>query len=788
MKKTHIFVLAGLAALATSSATVVATKTNIGGSSSSFGVNDNVSNTGEEINPTPSNDEGSKESNPANSNPSNVDKFTVTFDFNGGKYNGETTVTFNDVLPTTYFYYVKERLSGGTIVNPDPSDYHTFVGYSLSPNDSTNLINDTYVIKENNIIFYAQYSINEHTQSTVVWKDDGQFHGGTPTSISSEKYFIGQTPLFKDQYPIHDGFVFDHWDPEIVAIPAADNTYTYTAVYTNSKAYTVTLDYNNPDESLHTQKVADGGLAVEPKVTYLGHSIKQWNYLEGGTGTFTFNTSITGNIKIQAEWQPDTCNITYVANGGTITTSTSIAPYGGTIENAPTLANRDGYDKTQVTWWTTDTFDTDTQFTFGAEGTGTQVTGDLTLFAKWPAIKQYTVSFWDDSADPVEYVTLKQIVNHGEKVQRPENPTKTGYTFVKWHDANTTDPYDFDTPITGEFGLYATFSVNTYRVTLSLNGGTLSSGSNYYDVNYNSTIPTAPVVTAPEDMAQPTWYTSPDFAAASEFKFGDADHGTKVTDNITIYAKYQTKAGESFANDSWNVFLNEINNKSFASIKTSEAYADDYASTDGKDANTFVGLKRNLTITNDKGVPTTYQAVVVDENPDAQYYENKFTFMFTSAVDKCAFDDSQNYYPNSYLSHVVDKLSYGIQNEIKKGTISNSLSCWNPIPPSKNDVIHDVNFYTPSVYEIFGDSGIDDDTPRETPPNTDTQFSLFKKDSSKTATYLKDTWLRTPTKSQEGLAYFVNNSGAKTMGSISEEHNVCVAFDFGHFNTINSLQ
>lgn len=774
MKKTHIFVLAGLAALATSSATVVATKTNIGGSSSSFGVNDNVSNTGEEINPTPSNDEGSKESSPANSNPNELAKYTVTFDFNGGTCGDQSTLIFTEVVPTTYFYYLKQKITG-TIVPPAPSEYRTLAGYSLSPNDSTNLIRDTYVIRDNNLTFYAQYGVKPNTQSTVNWYDPGQFHEGTATLISSEKYFIGETPVFKDQYPIHSGYTFDSWTPAIAPITEAGQTIEYTAVYTNSKAYTVTLDYNNPTQNIHEQKVADGGFAVEPQVTYLGHNIKQWNIFDGGTGTFTFNTPITGNIKIRAEWQPDTCNITYVANGGTITASTTTAPYGGTIESAPTLDDRGGYDKTQVTWWTTDTFNTGTQFTFGAEGTGTEVTGDLTLFAKWPNIKTSDYSFYDGDT-PIATIPT-QTVKYGERVQRPANPTKDGYNFSGWYkDAGFQTSFDFDATATCEeetVKVYAKFTAVTHRVTLNPNGGTIT-GQDVYTVSHGATIETAPVVTN-GDYAQPTWYTTPNFETDTEFDFGAEGTGTSVTQDLTLYAKYSDiKAGDSFVDDSWKIFTNEIKNKTFEEIITDSAYKDDYEA----QGNTFVGLTRSLDVADDTGYTTTYTVTVVDEHPDAGEFDTKFNFMFTfgsSATGTlCDFDRADNNYFYSDLKLRMDQTACCIDPVLQKGSglTRDMRDCYDPTPgeytPLKQ---YPFILFAPSSTEIFG-------TPSgDAAPIEGTQFKLFQNaDTTTIASLLGNTWLRTPNLGTEGTAYYVDADGNRAFDSITAKKRVCAVF------------
>ncbi len=82
------------------------------------------------------------------------------------------------------------------------------------------------------------------------------------------------------------------------------------------------------------------------------------------------------------------------------------------------------------------------------------VTGDLTLYARWITTK-CVVEFVGTDYDPSE-------VESGEKVQKPNNPTKQGYTFINWYsDQLCTKVFDFDnTFITEDIKIYALFKKN----------------------------------------------------------------------------------------------------------------------------------------------------------------------------------------------------------------------------------------------------------------------------------------------------------------------------------------
>ena len=90
-------------------------------------------------------------------------------------------------------------------------------------------------------------------------------------------------------------------------------------------------------------------------------------------------------------------------------------------------------------------FDTDT------------VTANITLYAKWRQgenVQLFTVTFNADGGTPAP---AEQRVAQDEKVARPANPTKTGYTFAGWYkDSAQTTPWTFDTDtVTANITLYA---------------------------------------------------------------------------------------------------------------------------------------------------------------------------------------------------------------------------------------------------------------------------------------------------------------------------------------------
>ena len=83
-----------------------------------------------------------------------------------------------------------------------------------------------------------------------------------------------------------------------------------------------------------------------------------------------------------------------------------------------------------------------------------------------PDPKKYTVTFdTDGGSDAPE----AQKVEEGKKAEKPEDPTKTGYTFDGWY--NGEEAYDFDAKVKKKLELKAKWTANQYKVTLVYGDG-----------------------------------------------------------------------------------------------------------------------------------------------------------------------------------------------------------------------------------------------------------------------------------------------------------------------------
>ena len=112
----------------------------------------------------------------------------------------------------------------------------------------------------------------------------------------------------------------------------------------------------------------------------------------------------------------------------------------------------------------------------------------------------YVVTFRNEDGS----VISQQNVTTGYTVPKPAAPTKTGYNFSGWRtSATATTSFDFNTAITADTDLIATFGIKTYKITFNYNGGTVGTAtSTTVDTDYNTspTVPsTNPTRKAPDD-------------------------------------------------------------------------------------------------------------------------------------------------------------------------------------------------------------------------------------------------------------------------------------------------
>jgi uncharacterized repeat protein (TIGR02543 family) len=191
-----------------------------------------------------------------------------------------------------------------------------------------------------------------------------------------------------------------------------------------------------------------------------------WTAPEGSGESFSLETEVRFPTIVYAFWDLESYTISYQLNGGT-NNPANPASYTSESETiVPAAPTRAGY--TFLGWFEADSGTPGTAVTQISAGS----TGDISLEARWDTVS-YTISYvlhggTNNPANPASYTT--------SDTTDLTNPSKTGYTFLGWFEADSGTPGTAITQIsagsTGDISLEARWEINDYTISYVLNGGT----------------------------------------------------------------------------------------------------------------------------------------------------------------------------------------------------------------------------------------------------------------------------------------------------------------------------
>ena len=202
-----------------------------------------------------------------------------------------------------------------------------------------------------------------------------------------------------------------------------------------TEEYTVTFNAYGGSPTPDEQHVKSGEKAVPPAdPTLKGFTFAFW-YLgenEQTATAYNFNTPVTENITLTAKWEINKFKVTFDSNGGS-KVDPQVVEY-GLYAKKPADPTLKGF--TFACWYLGENEQTATAYDFN-----TPVTENITLTAKWE-INKYTVTFDPNGGTPVP---PKQEVEYGLTATKPDDPTRTGYTFDGWYLGD--EKYDFSAAV-----------------------------------------------------------------------------------------------------------------------------------------------------------------------------------------------------------------------------------------------------------------------------------------------------------------------------------------------------
>ena len=338
------------------------------------------------------------------------------------------------------------------------------------------------------------------------------------------------------------GYEFKHWEKRIKKLFGPDtwektdsliivgDFNEFNAVF-GLKDYTVTFDTDGGSR-VESQTVTHGLTAKKPSSdpTKANHQFEGWYEDQGFTKEFDFNKQITSDTTVYAKWQIDRYEVRFISKSSTF--ATRIIDHGSTA-SAPDPAPMDE-DEDFIGWFT----ESDTAFDFG-----TEITGPLTLYAKWAAKPTYTVTY-----DPNTAVTTGSAPIDGKAykngavvdVMGQGTLEKLGYSFIGWSQSADGSPVGA-TFVMGNANviLYAQWAPITYKVAYDGNGatgGSMINSTHIYDDQASYLSPNG---------FERTGYTFIGWATSKygSVKYGDRAKAENLASNqdevVRLYAKWR---------------------------------------------------------------------------------------------------------------------------------------------------------------------------------------------------------------------------------------------------------
>ncbi|OFG63575.1 InlB B-repeat-containing protein [Listeria monocytogenes] len=308
----------------------------------------------------------------------------------------------------------------------------------------------------------------------------------TATLISEERTatqpVVYQKKINEPTKPVKDGYTFigwydaetggKKWDFANDLMPA--NNITLYARY-SVKSYTATFD----KEGITTTQTANyDSLLTEPAApTKDGYTFDGWYDAEtGGTKwNFATNKMPAKNVTLYARFTVKSYTATFDKDG---TTTTQTVNYDSLIQE-PTALTKDGY--TFTGWYDAETGGN--KWDFAANKMPAK---NVTLYARF-STNAYTATF------DKEGTTTTQAVDYDSLLTEPTEPTKDGYTFIGWYDAETGgNKWDFATNKmpAKNMTLYARFSLKAYTATFNVEDTTTTQAVDYDALIEEPTAPT----------------------------------------------------------------------------------------------------------------------------------------------------------------------------------------------------------------------------------------------------------------------------------------------------------
>ena len=211
------------------------------------------------------------------------------------------------------------------------------------------------------------------------------------------------------------------------------------------------------------------------------YTFSGWNTAEDGSGTnWTADppTTVTGDVTYYAQYTEAATQYTITWKDGETVIATKTLGWGTDLWAAkpadPTRTDTEGQFNYTFAGWVDETGNALTE--------STKVEKNATYTAQWTTgTNRYVVTFNVNGGEMTD--SASQEVEYGQKVTKPADPTRMGYTFAGWYGPGMTDTgtlwnFESDT-VTGALTLTAQWTPIKYTITWSIDGNTETTQVNY---------------------------------------------------------------------------------------------------------------------------------------------------------------------------------------------------------------------------------------------------------------------------------------------------------------------
>ena len=260
-------------------------------------------------------------------------------------------------------------------------------------------------------------------------------------------------------------------------------------------------------------------------------------------------------------------------------------------------------------------------------------------------LSTYTISFDSQGGSPVEDQTIPTV---GQRLEKPEDPTRTGWTFTGWYrDAACTQPFDFENDAMGDGTLYAGWSVAEGYCAVSFEtfGGTA--------IALQSVAP-GRLAIRPEDEPARAYSTFTDWYA-DEACTELFDFSKPIYTDTTIYAGYDVESFTVTFDTDGGSEIEPIQVPYQDLIPRPEDPTKEGYSFDGWYSNSLRTVPFDFETTRMGGKNLTIYA---------RWHENSLTYVYFDATNGDDENDGSRYYPVKTLDRALALLPAASTNTI----------------------------------------------------------------------------------------------------------------------------